>query len=91
MFIFCSLLCYGFSGKIACTSGHSSWISSKLSRNKVFDLRGRSDAVIVGGNTVRLDGIALLFLMDYLLLHCYINDYILIYMGVQHLEGSVHS
>ncbi|XP_058102513.1 riboflavin biosynthesis protein PYRR, chloroplastic isoform X2 [Magnolia sinica] len=42
-------------GKIACSSGHASWISSKLSRHRVFDLRGRSDAIIVGGNTVRRD------------------------------------
>ncbi|KAM7279590.1 hypothetical protein ACFE04_006724 [Oxalis oulophora] len=42
-------------GKIAATSGHSAWITSKTSRKHVFDLRGRSDAVIVGGNTVRKD------------------------------------
>ncbi|XP_073315783.1 riboflavin biosynthesis protein PYRR, chloroplastic isoform X2 [Primulina huaijiensis] len=42
-------------GKIAASSGHASWISSKKSRNRVFELRGRSDAVIVGGNTVRQD------------------------------------
>ncbi|CAJ1823163.1 unnamed protein product [Sphenostylis stenocarpa] len=42
-------------GKIAASSGHASWISSKQSRNLVFELRGRSDAVIVGGNTVRRD------------------------------------
>lgn len=42
-------------GKIATNSGHASWISSKLSRCRVFELRGRSDAVIVGGNTVRKD------------------------------------
>ncbi|KAK7243238.1 hypothetical protein RIF29_38029 [Crotalaria pallida] len=42
-------------GKIAASSGHASWISSKQSRNLVFELRGRSDAVIVGGNTVRKD------------------------------------
>lgn len=42
-------------GKIATTSGHASWISSKESRNRVFELRGRSDAIIVGGNTVRRD------------------------------------
>lgn len=43
-------------GKIAASSGHAAWISSKLSRNRVFELRGRSDAIIVGGNTVRMDG-----------------------------------
>ncbi|KAI3459134.1 hypothetical protein Pfo_015797 [Paulownia fortunei] len=42
-------------GKIAASSGHASWISSKMSRTRVFELRGRSDAVIVGGNTVRRD------------------------------------
>lgn len=42
-------------GKIAASSGHASWISSKQSRSRVFELRGRSDAVIVGGNTVRKD------------------------------------
>ncbi|KAL5702054.1 hypothetical protein ACHQM5_027320 [Ranunculus cassubicifolius] len=42
-------------GKIAASSGHASWISSKQSRHRVFELRGRSDAVIVGGNTVRRD------------------------------------
>lgn len=42
-------------GKIAASSGHASWISSKKSRSRVFELRGRSDAVIVGGNTVRMD------------------------------------
>lgn len=42
-------------GKIATTSGHAAWISSKKSRNRVFELRGRSDAIIVGGNTVRKD------------------------------------
>ncbi|GJM85008.1 hypothetical protein PR202_ga00735 [Eleusine coracana subsp. coracana] len=42
-------------GKIAASSGHASWVSGKSSRGRVFELRGRSDAVIVGGNTVRLD------------------------------------
>ncbi|CAN0859652.1 Riboflavin biosynthesis protein PYRR, chloroplastic [Linum grandiflorum] len=42
-------------GKIAASSGHAAWISSRKSRNRVFELRGRSDAVIVGGNTVRKD------------------------------------
>ncbi|KAH9734408.1 Riboflavin biosynthesis protein PYRR [Citrus sinensis] len=42
-------------GKIAASSGHAAWISSKTSRDRVFDLRGRSDAVVVGGNTVRRD------------------------------------
>ncbi|GAA0169701.1 deaminase [Lithospermum erythrorhizon] len=42
-------------GKIAASSGHASWISSKVSRSRVFEMRGRSDAVVVGGNTVRRD------------------------------------
>ncbi|KAI4381141.1 hypothetical protein MLD38_007249 [Melastoma candidum] len=42
-------------GKIAASSGHAAWISSKKSRSRVFELRGRSDAVVVGGNTVRRD------------------------------------
>lgn len=44
-----------WTGKIACSSGHASWISGKKSRSRVFELRGRSDAIIVGGNTVRRD------------------------------------
>ncbi|KAK4791033.1 hypothetical protein SAY86_031446 [Trapa natans] len=42
-------------GKIAASSGHASWISSKKSRSRVIELRGRSDAIVVGGNTVRRD------------------------------------
>ncbi|CAL1382963.1 unnamed protein product [Linum trigynum] len=42
-------------GKIAASSGHAAWITSKESRARVFELRGSSDAVIVGGNTVRRD------------------------------------
>lgn len=45
----------GITGKIAASSGHAAWISSKKSRNRVFELRGRSDAIVVGGNTVRKD------------------------------------
>lgn len=44
-------------GKIAARSGDASWVSSRLSRGRVFELRGQSDAVIVGGNTVRHDGL----------------------------------
>ena len=36
-------------------SGHAAWISSRKSRDRDFELRGRSDAIIVGGNTVRRD------------------------------------
>ncbi|KAL7586221.1 hypothetical protein Lser_V15G39634 [Lactuca serriola] len=42
-------------GKIATSSGHSLWISNEKSRSRVFELRGRSDVVIVGGNTLRKD------------------------------------
>ncbi|MCO5600075.1 hypothetical protein L7F22_054183 [Adiantum nelumboides] len=42
-------------GKIATSSGHAAWISSPLSRQHVLSTRGRSDAIIVGGNTVRRD------------------------------------
>ncbi|XP_008443687.2 riboflavin biosynthesis protein PYRR, chloroplastic-like [Cucumis melo] len=42
-------------GKIATTTGHSAWISSVTSRHRVSELRGRSDAIIVGGNTIRKD------------------------------------
>jgi hypothetical protein len=40
-------------GKIATSTGHSAWVSSTASRQLVFEQRARSDAVIVGGNTVR--------------------------------------
>ncbi len=51
-----SLLKYAMTadGKIACSSGHSAWVSSPDSRKLVFEARARSDAIIVGGNTVRL-------------------------------------
>ena len=42
-------------GKIATTTGHSAWVSGPASRQQVHRLRSRCDAVIVGGNTVRLD------------------------------------
>ncbi|GLC48449.1 hypothetical protein PLESTB_000099000 [Pleodorina starrii] len=42
-------------GKIATNMGHSAWVSSPQSRALVFEMRARSDAVIVGGNTVRRD------------------------------------
>ncbi|CAL5223291.1 g5780 [Coccomyxa viridis] len=52
-----SLLKYAMTadGKIACSSGHSSWVSCPDSRKLVFEARARSDAIIVGGNTVRRD------------------------------------
>jgi diaminohydroxyphosphoribosylaminopyrimidine deaminase / 5-amino-6-(5-phosphoribosylamino)uracil reductase len=42
-------------GKIATTTGHSSWISNQNARNQVHLLRAACDAVIIGGNTVRQD------------------------------------
>jgi len=42
-------------GKIATTSGHSSWITDGVARQEVHQLRSACDAVIVGGNTVRQD------------------------------------
>jgi diaminohydroxyphosphoribosylaminopyrimidine deaminase/5-amino-6-(5-phosphoribosylamino)uracil reductase len=42
-------------GKIATTTGHSSWITHQDTRKQVYALRSRCDAVIVGGNTVRMD------------------------------------
>ena len=39
----------------AAGQGHSAWVSSPQSRQRVFDVRARSDAVIVGGQTVRRD------------------------------------
>ena len=42
-------------GKIATTSGHSYWITGAESRQMVHDLRIGCDAIITGGNTVRLD------------------------------------
>ena len=42
-------------GKMAAHTGDSKWISSEASRKLVHELRGRVDAVICGGNTVRVD------------------------------------
>ncbi|MGB2923717.1 MAG: bifunctional diaminohydroxyphosphoribosylaminopyrimidine deaminase/5-amino-6-(5-phosphoribosylamino)uracil reductase RibD [Limnothrix sp.] len=42
-------------GKIATTTGHSAWITHSETRHLVHQLRATCDAVIVGGNTVRLD------------------------------------
>jgi diaminohydroxyphosphoribosylaminopyrimidine deaminase/5-amino-6-(5-phosphoribosylamino)uracil reductase len=46
-------------GKIASSTGHAAWVSSELSRERVFSTRAVSDAVIVGGNTVRRDSMYL--------------------------------
>lgn len=42
-------------GKIATSTGHSSWVTGTEARNEVQQLRAACDAVIVGGNTVRMD------------------------------------
>lgn len=42
-------------GKIATISGHSTWVTGQEARAQVHQLRATCDAVIVGGNTVRLD------------------------------------
>lgn len=42
-------------GKIAASSGHAAWVSGPASRELVLEVRSRSDAVVVGGNTVRRD------------------------------------
>lgn len=42
-------------GKIATSTGHSTWVTSQAARNEVHQLRAACDAVIVGGNTVRQD------------------------------------
>ena len=42
-------------GKIAASTGHAAWVTSTDARKRVFEIRRQSDAVIVGGNTVRRD------------------------------------
>jgi diaminohydroxyphosphoribosylaminopyrimidine deaminase / 5-amino-6-(5-phosphoribosylamino)uracil reductase len=42
-------------GKIAATTGHSAWVTSKASRHLVHQTRSTCDGVIIGGNTVRQD------------------------------------
>ncbi len=42
-------------GKIAAASGDSRWISSPLARDFVHELRSKTDAIIVGKNTVLRD------------------------------------
>ncbi|TAF51132.1 MAG: bifunctional diaminohydroxyphosphoribosylaminopyrimidine deaminase/5-amino-6-(5-phosphoribosylamino)uracil reductase RibD [Oscillatoriales cyanobacterium] len=42
-------------GKIASSTGHSTWVSGTPARSQVHHLRHACDAVIVGGNTVRHD------------------------------------
>jgi diaminohydroxyphosphoribosylaminopyrimidine deaminase/5-amino-6-(5-phosphoribosylamino)uracil reductase len=42
-------------GKIAASTGHSSWVTGQAARRAVHQLRAACDAVIIGGNTVRQD------------------------------------
>ncbi|MFI4876559.1 MAG: bifunctional diaminohydroxyphosphoribosylaminopyrimidine deaminase/5-amino-6-(5-phosphoribosylamino)uracil reductase RibD [Blastopirellula sp. JB062] len=42
-------------GKLASHAGHSRWISNELARQRVHQLRGRMDAVMVGSRTAQLD------------------------------------
>ena len=42
-------------GKIAATTGHSSWVTGAASRQRVHQVRSTCDAIVVGGNTVRQD------------------------------------
>ena len=42
-------------GKIATTSGHSTWVTNQDARAEVHRLRAACDAVVVGGNTVIKD------------------------------------
>jgi diaminohydroxyphosphoribosylaminopyrimidine deaminase/5-amino-6-(5-phosphoribosylamino)uracil reductase len=42
-------------GKLAARSGHSRWISGEASRAIVHKLRGRVDAILIGGRTAELD------------------------------------
>ena len=45
----------GLDGRTALTNGESQWISGPTARQWVHRLRSKSDAVIVGGGTVRVD------------------------------------
>lgn len=42
-------------GKLASRTGHSRWISSPRSREKVHELRGRVDGILIGRRTAELD------------------------------------
>jgi len=42
-------------GKIATSTGHSSWVTGTAARHRVHHLRAACDAVIIGGNTLRRD------------------------------------
>ena len=42
-------------GKIACANGDSKWVTGEEARTRVQYLRQMSDAIIIGGNTARID------------------------------------
>ncbi len=42
-------------GKIACANGDSKWVTGPEARRRVQSLRRLSDAIMVGGNTLRMD------------------------------------
>jgi diaminohydroxyphosphoribosylaminopyrimidine deaminase/5-amino-6-(5-phosphoribosylamino)uracil reductase len=42
-------------GKIATRSGDSKWISNENSRQRAHEIRGRMDAILIGGKTARAD------------------------------------
>jgi len=42
-------------GKIATSTGDAAWVSSPPSRQRVYSVRSRSDAIVIGGNTLRRD------------------------------------
>jgi diaminohydroxyphosphoribosylaminopyrimidine deaminase/5-amino-6-(5-phosphoribosylamino)uracil reductase len=42
-------------GKIASRTGHSKWLTGRPARERVHQIRGRMDAIIVGAGTVRAD------------------------------------
>ena len=42
-------------GRIGLPNGSSKWITNELARDKVHEIRGKSDAVIIGGGTLRAD------------------------------------
>jgi diaminohydroxyphosphoribosylaminopyrimidine deaminase / 5-amino-6-(5-phosphoribosylamino)uracil reductase len=53
-------LAMSLDGKIADARGRSRWITGEASRRIVHDLRRRSDAIMVGSGTVRVDNPSLL-------------------------------
>ncbi|MBG0777130.1 MAG: bifunctional diaminohydroxyphosphoribosylaminopyrimidine deaminase/5-amino-6-(5-phosphoribosylamino)uracil reductase RibD [Desulfovibrionaceae bacterium] len=53
-YVYLKLACT-LDGKIATRTGHSRWVTGPESRAAVHDLRGRVQAVLVGGNTLYAD------------------------------------